>query len=65
MRQSIVLSTVLFVALAVAAAVLLIAAASLGDAFGRTALLTVAAALLGSGLTVFLLRVTSLVAPQH
>lgn len=65
MRQSIVLSTVLFVALTAAAAIMLVAAASLGDAFGRTVLLTVAAALIGSGLTVFLLRMTSLVAvPQ-
>lgn len=59
MRQSFVQPVVLFIGLALAAAVLLVAASTLGDAFGRSALLAVAAALLGAGLTVFLLRVTA------
>lgn len=59
MRQSFVQSTVVFVGLALAAAVLMVAAATVGDGYARTALLTVAAALLGAGLTVFMLRVTT------
>ena len=59
MRQSFVQPTVLFIGLALAAAVLLVAASIVGDVFGRTALLAVAAAVLGAGLTVFLLRVTA------
>ena len=58
MRQSFVQPVVLFIGLALAAAVLMVAAATAGDGYARTALLTVAAALLGAGLTVFLLRVT-------
>lgn len=59
MRESRIQSTVLFVGLALAAAVLMAAAATVGDTFARTAALSVAAALLGAGLTVFLLRVTA------
>jgi hypothetical protein len=65
MRPPIVQSIVLFVGLAVAAAVLMIVAQALSDAYARTALLAVAAALFGAGLTVFLLRITSLNAPQR
>ena len=64
MRLPIIQSIVLFVGLAVAAAVLMIVAAVLSDSYVRTALLAVAAALFGAGLTVFLLRITSLNAPQ-
>ena len=59
MQRSLVQSVVLFVALALAAAVLLVAAATVGDSFARAALLAVGAALLGAGLTVFLLRATA------
>lgn len=65
MRQSIALPIVLFIALAAASAVLIIAASAMGDAFGRATLLAVATALLASGLTFFLLRVTSPAATQH
>ena len=65
MHQSIMLSVVLFVGLAFAAAALLIAAPTLSDAYARTALLAFAAALFAAGLTVFLLRVTALAAPQR
>ncbi|HET9980247.1 MAG TPA: hypothetical protein VFQ32_07380 [Ktedonobacterales bacterium] len=59
MRQSFIQSTIVFVGLALAAAVLMVTGATVGDSYARTALLTVAAALLGAGLTVFLLRVTT------
>lgn len=65
MRSPIVQSIVLFVGLAVAAAVLMIVAPALSDTYARTALLAVAAALFGAGLTVFLLRITSLDASQR
>lgn len=59
MRQSLVQPVVIFIGLALATAALMVAASIVGDAFGRTALLAVAAALLGAGLTVFLLRMTA------
>ncbi len=62
MQRSFVQSVVLFIALALAAAVLLVAAGAVGDSFARAALLAVGAALLGAGLTVFLLRATAPVA---
>lgn len=65
MRSPIVQSIILFVGLAVAAAVLMIVAPALSDTYARTVLLAVAAALFGAGLTVFLLRITSLDAPQR
>ncbi|HEX5158847.1 MAG TPA: hypothetical protein VFW17_16670 [Ktedonobacterales bacterium] len=65
MRLSIVQSVILFVGLVVAAAALLIAAPTLSDPYARTVLPAFAAALFASGLTVFLLRVTSAVTPQR
>jgi hypothetical protein len=46
-------------------AALLIAAPTLSDPYARTVLPAFAAALFASGLTVFLLRVTSAVTPQR
>jgi hypothetical protein len=59
MRQSLVQPVALFIGLALGAAVLIVAASTVGDSFARTVLLAVAAALLGAGLTVFLLRMTA------
>ena len=65
MRQPVVQSVILFVGLVLAAAALVIATPSLSDPYARTVLPVFAAALFASGLTVFLLRVTSAVTPQH
>ncbi|HKW23297.1 MAG TPA: hypothetical protein VJO13_18075 [Ktedonobacterales bacterium] len=65
MRQPVVQSVVLFVGLVLAAAVLLIAAPTLSDPYARTVLPVFAAALFASGLTVFLLRATSVATPQR
>jgi hypothetical protein len=65
MRQSVVQSVVLFIGLAFAAAVLVIVTPLLSDPYARTVLPVFAAALFAAGLTVFLLRVTSLAAPQR
>lgn len=59
MRQSLIQSVVLFVAFALAAAVLLIAAPTQADLYARSVMLAMGAALFGAGLTVFVLRVTS------
>ncbi|MGE5334561.1 MAG: hypothetical protein ACM3N4_07670 [Nitrososphaerota archaeon] len=64
MRQSLVQSVVLFVGLTIAAAILMVLAPTLGDTYARTVMLAVAAALFGSGLTTFLVRMTSLAAPH-
>jgi hypothetical protein len=60
MRQSVILSVVLFIGLAVAASALLLSAPALGDSFARNVMLAFAAALFSAGLTVFLVRVTAL-----
>lgn len=64
MRQSVVQFIALFVGLTVAAAILMVISATLGDTYVRTVMLAVAAAIFGSGLTAFLVRMTSLAAPQ-
>jgi hypothetical protein len=65
MRQSLIQSVVLFVAFALAAAVLLIAAPALADLYARSVMLAMGAALFGAGLTVFVLRVTSSLTTQR
>jgi hypothetical protein len=58
-NRSTTYAVVLFVGLAVAAAVLLIAASAITDALARSILTQMGAAIFGSGLTVFLLRLLS------
>lgn len=60
MSRHIVITTTLFIGLAVAAGILLIVAASYGDAFGRAVLLQMGCTLFGSGLTVFLVRLLAM-----
>ncbi len=55
-RNSMVESVVIFVGLAIVFAVLLVAALSVSDPFSRVVLVSVASAILGSGLTFFLIR---------
>lgn len=59
MRGSIVQSVLVFVALSLAAAALLIVGGVLGEVFARTVLVAFAAALFSAGLVFFLLRATS------
>jgi hypothetical protein len=65
MRQSLIQSIVVFVAFALAAAVLLIVAPTQADLYARSVLLAFGAALFGAGLTVLLVRVTSLFTAQR
>lgn len=65
MRRSLIESVVLFVAFALAAAVLLIAAPTQADVYARSVMLAMGAALFGAGLTVFVLRVISSLMTQR
>ncbi len=59
MTRSATLALVLFVGLAVVAAVLLYAASAVSGAFAQAVLIQMGCVIFGSGLTVFLLRLLS------
>jgi hypothetical protein len=55
----------IFVGLAVVSAVLLIAAASIADSFGKGVLVSFGSAVFASGLTFFLIRMTQTESEKH
>jgi hypothetical protein len=59
MTRSTTVALVLFVGLAVVAAILLYAASAMSDAFAQAVLIQMGSVVFGSGLTVFLLRLLS------
>lgn len=60
MARSTTVALVLFVGLAVVAAILLYAASAMRDAFAQAVLIQMGSVVFGSGLTVFLLRLLSM-----
>jgi len=60
MKSDVGQATVVFVAMAVIYAVLVIVAASIGDAFAKSLLISTGSAILGGGLAFFLIRMFQL-----
>jgi protein-S-isoprenylcysteine O-methyltransferase Ste14 len=60
MKNEVQQATILFVAMVVIYAVLVIIAASIGDAFAKSLLVSTGSAILGGGLAFFLIRMFQL-----
>jgi hypothetical protein len=60
MKNEVRQATLVFIAMAVIYAILVIAAASITDAFGKSLLISTGSAILGGGLAFFLIRMFQL-----
>lgn len=58
-RTSILLPTIVFIGLAIAYAVLVIAAKAIADPFDQTVMISTGGAILGAGLVFFLVRISA------